>query len=137
MNYAVIMDLLLLGLTLTALFYCLRLHALLRAGELGRAWRFIIIGIALLALRELFRLSVQLYPLSFAPILERMAEGGFMALLCYALWRQWTAFDFLQRGRPKRVHWSRLAQTDNKPSPSESTTSGSEEERKERWRINP
>lgn len=137
MNYAVLVELLLLGLSLIALFYTFRLHTLLGAGELGRSWRFILFGIVFLTLRELFRLGDQLHSLPFALILERILEAGFMVLLCYALWRQWTAFDFLQRGRLKRVQWSRLAQTANNLSPPESPTSESGEERKERWQITP
>lgn len=100
-----IADGLLLGLTLLALWYGVRLHALLRTGEVGQAWRFVVLGILLLMLKDLLRLGDQLGIVHWLPLWERIAEAGFMVLLCYALWRQWAAFDFRQHRRPRRPLW--------------------------------
>jgi len=111
MNLVTIVDLLLLVLTLLALWYGVRLHALLRAGELGRAWQFIVFGVVLLALREILRLGNQIAPLPGAIFMERIAETGFAVMLCYALWRQWSAFEFLQGRQRKRTQWNRMAKS--------------------------
>lgn len=100
-----VVDALLLGLTLLALWYGVRLHSLLRTGEVGQAWRFVVLGIVLLVLKELIRLGDQLGTVHWLPLWERIAEAGFMVLLCYALWRQWAAFDFRQHRRPRRPLW--------------------------------
>ncbi len=111
MTALLFVDILLLMLTLLALWYGVRLHQLLRAGELGRAWQFIVFGVILLTLRELLRLSNQLLSVPSAPFLERVVEAGFMVLLCYALWRQWSAFDFLRGRTRKKPQWQRVAQS--------------------------
>ncbi|MFA0757611.1 MAG: hypothetical protein KEFWMYNX_000227 [Candidatus Fervidibacter sp.] len=101
----IIADGLLLALTLLALGLGMRLYALLRAGEVGQAWRFVILGIILLMLKDFLRLGDQLGIVHRLPLWERIAEAGFLVLLCYALWRQWVAFDFRQRRRPRRPLW--------------------------------
>lgn len=111
MNIFVIIDLLLLTLTLLALWFGVRLHALLRTGELGRAWRFIVFGVVLLALRELLRLGDEFVSFPSTIFMERVAEAGFMVLLCYALWRQWSAFEFLHGRQRKRTRWDRVAKS--------------------------
>lgn len=111
MNIFVIIDLLLLTLTLLALWFGVRLHALLRTGELGRAWRFIVFGVVLLALRELLRLGDEFVSFPSTIFMERVAEAGFMVLLCYALWRQWSAFEFLHGRQRKRARWDRVAKS--------------------------
>ncbi len=111
MNLTFVIDLLLLALTLAALWFGVRLHALLRAGELGRAWQFIVFGVILLTLRELLRLGDQFVPVPGTIFMERVAEAGFMVLLCYALWRQWSAFEFLHGRQRKRTRWDRVAKS--------------------------
>lgn len=111
MSLTLIVDLLLLALTLVALWFGVHLHALLRAGELGRAWQFIVFGVILLALRELLRLGDQFVPISGTIFMERVAEAGFMVLLCYALWRQWSAFEFLHGRQRKRTRWDRVVKS--------------------------
>ncbi|MCX7642447.1 MAG: hypothetical protein N2116_01370 [Armatimonadetes bacterium] len=111
MNLTVIVDLLLLALTLVALWFGVRLHSLLRAGELGRAWQFIVFGVISLVLKELLRLGNQFMPVPGTVFMERVAEAGFMVLLCYALWRQWSAFEFLHGRQRKRTRWDRVAKS--------------------------
>ncbi|MFA0752586.1 MAG: hypothetical protein IMHGJWDQ_000340 [Candidatus Fervidibacter sp.] len=110
MTLVLTVEMMLLLLTLLALWWGVRLHALLRAGELGRSWQFIVLGVLLLMLRELLRLGNQLIGVPFAAFWERIAEAGFMVMLCYALWRQWNAFTFMH-GRRKKVNWQRIAQS--------------------------
>ncbi len=100
-------DGILLALTLTALWLGVRLYKLLRTGELGRIWRFIIFGVVLLTFREILRLGDQIQAVPGLTTLERIAETGFMALMCYALWRQWLTFDLLQASRWKQHRLSR------------------------------
>lgn len=111
MNLVVIVDLILLALTLLALWFGVRLHALLRTGELGRAWQFIVFGVILLVLRELLRLGDQFLPVPGGIFMERVAEAGFAVFLCYALWRQWSAFEFLHGRQRKRARWDRVAKS--------------------------
>lgn len=109
MNLVTIVDLLLLFLTLLALWYGVHLHALLRAGELGRAWQFVVFGVVLLVLREILRLGNEIALFPNTIFMERIAETGFMAMLCYALWKQWSAFEFLLGRQKKQVRWSQAA----------------------------
>lgn len=111
MNPAAIIDFFLLILTLLALSFGVRLHALLRAGELGRSWQFVVWGVILLVLREILRLGNHLATIPNLLFIERICEAGFMVLLCFALWRQWSAFDFLQARRKKRTQWDRIAKS--------------------------
>ncbi|MCS7187460.1 MAG: hypothetical protein RMK89_10975, partial [Armatimonadota bacterium] len=64
-----------------------------------------------LVLRELLRLSDQFLPVPGTIFMERVAEAGFMVLLCYALWRQWSAFEFLHGRQRKRTRWDRVAKS--------------------------
>ncbi len=138
MNLTVIVDLLLLALTLLALWFGVHLHALLRAGELGRAWQFIVFGVILLALKELLRLGDQFFPVPKTVFMERVAEAGFMVLLCYALWRQWSAFEFLHGRHRKRARWDRVAKSfealnERKLEQTQGSGETTEKEWKEQW----
>lgn len=126
-----IVDGVLLVLTLVALWYGVRLHALLRTGEVGQAWRFVVLGTVLLVLKELVRLGDQLGTVPWLPIWERLAEAGFMVLLCYALWRQWAAFDFRLRTRVRRFARTRPAP----PLSGEEAADTTAEEWQRRWRV--
>ncbi|MCS7223778.1 MAG: hypothetical protein NZ959_04380 [Armatimonadetes bacterium] len=96
---SLLVSMVLLALTLLALWLGVRLYQLLRTGELGRVWRLIVFGVVLLTFREILRLGDQLHSVPGLMVFERTAETGFMALMCYALWKQWLTFDGLQRGR--------------------------------------
>ncbi|MCS7264848.1 MAG: hypothetical protein NZ805_08455 [Armatimonadetes bacterium] len=126
-------DIILLVLTLLALSFGLRLHALLRAGELGRSWQFVVWGVVLLVLREILRLGNQITPIPSFLFIERICDAGFMVLLCFALWRQWSAFDFLQARRRKRTHWNQIAKSIATTSEQESNETKGREGEKE-WR---
>ncbi|GBC98794.1 hypothetical protein HRbin17_01308 [bacterium HR17] len=128
---SLIVDGLLLVLTLVALWFGVRLHALLRTGEVGYAWRFVVLGTLLLVLKELVRLGDQLGSIPWLPIWERIAEAGFLVMLCYALWRQWAAFDFRQRSRTRYSAWAQRAAQLRE----EKTDDETIEERGWRWRI--
>ncbi len=136
MTLNALVDIILLLLTLLALSFGLRLHALLRAGELGRSWQFIVWGVVLLVLREILRLSHQMSPIPSVLLVERICEAGFMVLLCFALWRQWSAFDFLQARRRKRTHWNQIAKSIaalDEQQAKETGESESEREWREQW----
>jgi len=135
---AVIVDLLLLVLTLVALCFGVRLHALLKTGELGKAWQFVVFGVILLVLRELLRLGNQILPVPGTVFMERVAEGGFMVMLCYALWRQWSAFEFLHGRQRKRARWDRVAKsfealTERELEGAQESQEAAEREWREQW----
>lgn len=138
MGLLVIVDLLLLTLTLLALWYGVRLHALLRAGELGKAWQFVVFGVVLLTLREILRLSNQITSIPGVAFMERVTESGFMVMLCYALWRQWAAFEFLQGRQRKQVQWNLITKSleglDGRPISQEGNQEAEEKEWREQWR---
>lgn len=137
MGLLMIVDLLLLTLTLLALWYGVRLHALLRAGELGKAWRFVVFGVVLLTLREILRLSNQITFIPGVAFMERVAESGFMVMLCYALWRQWSAFEFLQGRQRKQVQWNLITKSleglNGRPISQEESQEAEEKEWREQW----
>lgn len=136
MSITAIVDGILLVLALLALSFGVRLHALLRTGELGKSWRFIVWGTVLLVLREILRLGDQLTTLPGSVFMERICEAGFMVLLCIALWRQWSAFDFVQSRGRKRVHWNRIAESIaafNEQQNDETYESEREKEWREQW----
>lgn len=137
MDLLVIFDLLLLTLTLLALWYGVRLHSLLRAGELGKAWQFVVFGVVLLILREILRLSNQITSVPGVAFMERVAESGFMVMLCYALWRQWSAFEFLQGRQRKQVQWNLIAKSlkgmNGEPISQEESQEEAEKEWREQW----
>lgn len=137
MDLLVIVDLLLLTLTLLALWYGVRLHSLLRAGELGKAWQFVVFGVVLLTLREILRLSNQITSVPGVAFMERVAESGFMVMLCYALWRQWSAFEFLQGRQRKQVQWNLIAKSleglNGEPISQEESQEEAEKEWREQW----
>lgn len=144
MKVLLMVDLLLITLTLIALWFGVRLHQLLRTGELGRAWQFVVLGIFFLTLRELLHFARQLTGDAIRlPFLERVVEGGFLVCLCYALWRQWSAFEFLHGRTTKKTQWNRIAQSlqaAQNPTPAEAAEQQgdnppdlSEKEWQERW----
>ncbi|MGQ9463743.1 MAG: hypothetical protein ACUVTP_11165 [Candidatus Fervidibacter sp.] len=141
MGLLMIVDLLLLTLTLLALWYGVRLHSLLRAGELGKAWQFVVFGVVLLALREILRLSNQITFIPGVALMERVAESGFMVMLCYALWRQWSAFEFLQGRQRKQVQWNLIAKSleglNGRPISQEEVQEAVEKEWREQWHHGP
>lgn len=133
-----IVDLLLLALTLVALCFGVRLHALLKTGELGKAWQFVVFGVILLVLRELLRLGNQILPVLGTVFMERVAEAGFMVMLCYALWRQWSAFEFLHGRQRKRARWDRVAKsfealTEREIEGAQESQEAAEREWREQW----
>lgn len=134
-----LLDIALLLLNLLAFLYGMRLYYLLRTGELGKAWLFIIFGVVFLLILAVMRIGKWLIGLPIPTVGERLIEMGFLTMLCYALWRQWSAFHFSQRERWKRIDWSRLALSADNQSSSQKRFETEEEkgEQGQEWEIKP
>ncbi len=136
MNTEAFIDIILLIFVLLALSFGVRLYSLLRTGELGRSWQFIVWGVILLVLREILRLGNQLSPIPNFLLFEKVCEAGFAILLCYALWRQWSAFNFLHTRRKKKMQWDKFAKSIasfTEQQVSETKESEAEKEWREQW----
>lgn len=133
MSVNLIFNFVLLILVLLALSFGVRLYSLLRTGELGKSWQFVVWGVVFLVLREILRVGNLLAPIPEFFILEKICEVGFVTLLCFGLWRQWSTFDFLQARRRKRTHWNQIARSISSMNERQKDETKESEETKE-WR---